>query len=206
MNAHGGKLGFLLKRPSVQLTNLLRSARAMRLIFFAGEPIAAVRIASNFSGDTAMASVLCTVLCCAVTAATAAAQAPSAQGRAAKAATRTLVEHEDAWATALIARDGATFRRLLAPGFIYTEDDRLMSRTDVLHDVVSGPDTVTAAHNEGMDVHLFPPAGVVTGWLIVHGRGKGGPFEHRYRFTDTWLERNGTWQIVAAQDYLKPRG
>lgn len=119
---------------------------------------------------------------------------------------RALLKLEDSWATALIARDGATFRRLLAPGFIYTEDDRLMSRTDVLNDVVSGPDTVTAARNDGMEVHLFPPAGVVTGWLIVRGHGKGGPFEHRYRFTDTWLERNGRWQIVAAQDYLKPPG
>jgi hypothetical protein len=193
----------LLNRPSVLLTNLLRSARAMRLIFFSGKPIAALRSTSNSSRGTAMARILCTVLFCAVSTAAVPAQAPSAP--AAEAARRTLLEHEDAWATALIARDGATFRRLLAPGFIYTEDDRLMSRTDVLHDVVSGSDTVTAAHNEGMDVHLFPPAGVVTGWLIVRGRGKGGPFEHRYRFTDTWLERNGRWQIVAAQDYLKPR-
>ncbi|HEY5061788.1 MAG TPA: nuclear transport factor 2 family protein [Gemmatimonadaceae bacterium] len=177
----------------------------MRLIFFTGEPIAAIRSAFNYSRGTAMAHILCTVLFCAVSAAAVPAQVPLAHRPAAEAARRTLLEHEDAWATALIARDGATFRQLLAPGFIYTEDDRLMSRTDVLNDVVSGPDTVTAARNDGMEVHLFPPAGVVTGWLIVRGHGKGGPFEHRYRFTDTWLERNGRWQIVAAQDYLKPR-
>ena len=121
-------------------------------------------------------------------------------------ATRALLRLEDSWATALIARDGATFHRLLAPGFVYTEDDRLMSRGDVLRDVVSGPDTVNSAHNEGMVVHLFHPAGIVTGWLIVTGRGKDGAFEHRYRFTDTWLRRKGDWQIVAAQDYLQPRG
>jgi hypothetical protein len=117
----------------------------------------------------------------------------------------TLLRLEDTWAIALIKRDGATFQRLLAPGFIYTEDDRVSSRDDVLKDVVSGTDTVTAAHNEGMEVHLFGPTGVVTGWLIVKGRGKSGPFEHRYRFTDTWANRNGEWQIVAAQDYVKPK-
>src|SRR2546426_1874016 len=47
----------------------------------------------------------------------------------------------------------SVFRRLLADGFIYTEDDRSVSRDDVLHDVVAGPDTVTTAHNEAMRVH-----------------------------------------------------
>jgi hypothetical protein len=118
-------------------------------------------------------------------------------------AVRALLKLEDSWAVALVKRDGGTFQRLLAPGFVYTEDDRMTSREAVLKDVVSGSDTVTAAHNEGMEVHLFAPTGVVTGWLIVKGRGASGPFEHRYRFTDTWVERNGGWQIVAAQDWVK---
>ena len=33
---------------------------------------------------------------------------------------------------ALVERDGATFERLLAPGFVYTENDRLMTRDDVI--------------------------------------------------------------------------
>ncbi|MDB4873974.1 MAG: hypothetical protein JWM41_420 [Gemmatimonadetes bacterium] len=151
-----------------------------------------------------MARLVCSILLVGIVATSAGAQATGGKpGAVSASAARTLLKLEDSWATALVKRDGATFQRLLAPGFVYTEDDRVMSRDAVLEDVVSGTDTVTAAHNEGMDVHLFPPAGVVTGWLIVKGRGKGGPFEHRYRFTDTWLERKGAWQIVAAQDYLK---
>lgn len=116
-----------------------------------------------------------------------------------------LLKHEDEWASALVKRDGAVFRRLLATGFVYTEDARMMTRDEVLREVVSGADTVTAAHNEGMVVHLFGPTGIVTGLLVVQGRSKGAPFEHRYRFTDTWARKNsGTWQIVAAQDYLIP--
>ena len=60
---------------------------------------------------------------------------------------RVLLRLEDEWALALIHRDGAVFRRLLADGFIYSEDDRTMSRDDVLHEVVAGTDTVKAAHN-----------------------------------------------------------
>lgn len=117
---------------------------------------------------------------------------------------RTLVRLEDSWATALVQRDGATFRRLLADGFVYTEDDRTMSREAVLHEVVAGPDTVEAAANEDMDVHCFGTTAAVTGWLIVRGRGSGGRFERRYRFTDTWVREHGRWHVVAAHDYLVP--
>ena len=117
---------------------------------------------------------------------------------------RVLLRLEDDWAVALVRRDGAVFRRLLADGFVYTEDDRSMSRDEVLHEVVAGADTVTAAHNEDMHVRRFGQTAVVTGWLVVAGHGPGGPFDRRYRFTDTWVRRGGRWQIVAAQDYLVP--
>ena len=117
---------------------------------------------------------------------------------------RTLLQLEDDWAVALIHRDAAVFRRLLADGFIYTEDDRTMTRDDVLHDIVAGPDTVKTAHNEDMRVHRFGATAVVTGWLVVAGTGPGGSFDRRYRFTDTWVSRGGRWQIVAAHDYLVP--
>jgi len=120
--------------------------------------------------------------------------------------TAELTRLENQWASGLVRRDRALFERLLAPRFVYTENDKLSRRADVLHDVTEGADTVTAAHNEGMEVHRFgPTTAVVTGWLVVRGRGKGGPFLHRYRFTDTWVKGSAGWQIVAAQDYLMPR-
>ena len=121
-----------------------------------------------------------------------------------RAGPRALLGLEDAWAAALVRRDGAMFRRLLALGFVYTENDHMADRDAVVQDVVSGPDTVEAARNEDLQVHCFGATAAVTGWLIVRGRGVGGPFEHRYRFTDTWMRRRGQWQIVAAHDYLVP--
>ena len=100
-------------------------------------------------------------------------------------------------------RDRVAFERLLADGFVYTENDQLMNRTTVLNAIVAGPDTVLAAHNDSMVVHRFGPVtAVVTGWLVVGGRGPNGEFRRRYRFTDTWVKRGGVWQIVAAQDYV----
>jgi hypothetical protein len=117
-----------------------------------------------------------------------------------------LIRLENQWAAGLVTRDRALFDKLLASKFIYTENDKLTTREQVLNDVSSGPDTVTAARNEGMAVHEFGAVtAVVTGWLIVEGRSHGAAFTHRYRFTDTWVKRKAGWEIVAAQDYLAPK-
>jgi hypothetical protein len=117
-----------------------------------------------------------------------------------------LTRLENQWAAGLVKRDRVLFEKLLAPKFVYTENDQLMRRDAVLHEVAEGADRVTAARNEGMEIHEFgATTAVVTGWLIVDGRGKAGPFTHRYRFTDTWVKNPRGWQIVAAQDYLAPK-
>ena len=128
------------------------------------------------------------------------AQTPSVQGTEAQ----VLLRLEDDWALGLTRRDAALFGRLLADGFVYSEDDRTVGRDDVLRDIVTGPDTVETAHNEDMKVHRFGTTAIVTGWLVVSGHGPRGPFSRRYRFTDTWVRRNQRWQIVAAHDYLAP--
>jgi ketosteroid isomerase-like protein len=87
---------------------------------------------------------------------------------------------------------------------VYTENDRVMTGADVIHDATSGTDTVTAAANEDMRAHAFGTTVVITGILTMRGRGPDGPFDRRYRFTDTWVHRGRSWQIVAAQDYLIP--
>jgi ketosteroid isomerase-like protein len=111
------------------------------------------------------------------------------------------IQLEDQWTTALVQRDARTFDRLLAPGFVYTEDASVMNRNDVIKSV-SGPDRVEWARNEGMRVHDFGEVQVITGVLHLRGKGKQGSFDKRYQFTDTWQRRNGRWQIIAAQDYL----
>src|SRR5512146_3542411 len=62
---------------------------------------------------------------------------------------------ENQWAAGLVRRDRALFDRLLAKRLIYTENDKMMEREAVLRDVSESSDTVTAAHNEDMQVHEF---------------------------------------------------
>jgi hypothetical protein len=124
--------------------------------------------------------------------------------RAASATERTLTRLENEWTRGLVQRDTALFRRLLAPGFVYTEDAQVMTRDEVIRGVV-GPDVVEWAGNEDMTIHDYGNTAVVTGILIVRGKGKDGAFSRRYRYTDTWLRMDGRWRVIAAQDYLMPK-
>ena len=114
------------------------------------------------------------------------------------------LQREEEWTRGLVARDAKMFDRLLAPGFVYTEDAGVMSRDDVIASA-TGEDTASWAGNEGMKVHDFGNTQIITGVLHVKGRNKSGPFDRRYAFTDTWQNRDGNWQLIGAQDYVIPK-
>ena len=111
---------------------------------------------------------------------------------------------EEEWTRGLVARDPKAFDRMLAPGFVYTEDAGVMTRDDV-NASATGDDTTTWAGNEGMKVHDFGSTQIITGVLHVKGKNKSGPFDRRYAFTDTWQRRDGAWQLIGAQDYVIPK-
>ena len=119
---------------------------------------------------------------------------------------RQIAALEEAWITAVIKRDSAAFIRLLSPDFVYTEDDRVYTRAQLIKEVVTTTDTVTSGRNEDLVVRVHGNTAIATGWLVLIGRGASGPFERRYRYTDTWQRAGaaGRWRVIAAQDYLKP--
>jgi len=113
-----------------------------------------------------------------------------------------ILQLEDKWASGLVKRDIDLFKTILAEGFIYTENDVMYIRDSVLQYAAYGTDTVEAAYNEDMLVHMFGKTAVVTGWLVIIGHRDAGKFNRRYRFTDTWQYINNRWQLIAAQDYI----
>jgi len=115
-----------------------------------------------------------------------------------------ILQLENDWAKALVNRDEAVFNKLLAPDFFYTENEKMYSRTEVIQSVMSVADKVESAYNEDMQVHMKENTAIVTGWLFINGKGAGGNFKRKYRFTDVWYKNKGSWQLIAAQDYLVP--
>jgi len=135
------------------------------------------------------------------------AQSPSARAMdtsQTSASALALIELENGWARGVVRRDTAMFRRLLDPRFVYTEDSVVMGKDELISAIRDG-DRVDSASNANMIVHDHGGTAVVTGILRMKGKGPSGAFDRRYRFTDTWLRRDGTWRMIAAQDYLIPR-
>jgi ketosteroid isomerase-like protein len=111
---------------------------------------------------------------------------------------------EDEWIQAVIRRDAMAFNRLLAPDFVYTENDRVYTKQELIKEITTGTDTVRSGANEDLVVRVHSNAAIATGWLVLRGRGSSGPFERRYRYTDTWVKMGARWRVISAQDYLKP--
>jgi ketosteroid isomerase-like protein len=120
-------------------------------------------------------------------------------------ASRQLYRLEDQWAAALVKRDSSFFRRTLHPDYVYSDERGTFNRDQVIAEQVGGTDTVEYAANEDMRAQVHGTSAVVTGILIVRGRGKDGRFEHRYRYTDTWMSAKQGWLMIASQDYDIPR-
>ena len=115
-----------------------------------------------------------------------------------------LTRLEQLWSNALMRRDRAMIERTLGPKFVYTLNDTMQYRAAYVAALLAPGDIITEARVDSVEVQAAGNIGVVTGWRTVIGRGAQGMFERRYRFTDTWMPRSGTWQMLAAHDYLVP--
>ena len=142
-----------------------------------------------------------------------AAQQPQPTGRGAgragssgAASERLLFSLENEWAQGVVRRDAAAVRRLVAPRWIYSDESGTMNREQGIAAFTGGTDTVTTAGNDDMHAVVYGNTAIVTGILWMRGRGAAGAFDHRYRYTDTWMKLGGRWQCIASQDYLLPEG
>ena len=120
------------------------------------------------------------------------------------AAERELFRLEERFAQAVVKRDAAALRQLVAPRWVYSDESGVMERDAGIRAFTSGADTVREAGNDRMRALVYGNTAVVIGELWMRGRGPKGAFTNRYRYTDTWMRLDGRWQCIASQDYLLP--
>lgn len=114
-----------------------------------------------------------------------------------------LIALENAWNQAQIHRDGQALDSLLADNFVYTDwDGTVYHKTQFMADIKDPSVETTLVANEGVEVFLYPGTAVVTGAYHAKGKNKGRPFDHHGRFTDTWIQMNGTWICAASHTNL----
>jgi ketosteroid isomerase-like protein len=109
-----------------------------------------------------------------------------------------LLAMENAWNQAVQTRDIKALELLLGPELVYVDyDGKLMSREQYLNKIGIKTARPQQVMNESMTVHIYGTVAVVSGVYREKGTQDGKPYLHRERFTDTWVNRHGTWMCVA---------
>jgi hypothetical protein len=117
-----------------------------------------------------------------------------------------LLALESAWNHAEQSKDAAALKQLIGDSFEYVDyDGTLMNKKEFLASILSNNVQGEQINNDGMTVHIYGNAAVVSGIYRDRGIENGKPFSRRGRFTDTWIYQNGAWQCVASQSTLISR-
>ncbi|MGH9769176.1 MAG: alpha/beta fold hydrolase, partial [Blastocatellia bacterium] len=106
---------------------------------------------------------------------------------------------ENDWLCAYISGDKATYDRVVADDFTGTDESAIKRTKEQDRALLpAAPVPGGIALNEDVQVRLYGETAVVTGRIVT--KVKVGDQEipgFTTRFTDTWLKRQGRWQVVA---------
>ena len=116
-----------------------------------------------------------------------------------------LLKLEREWIEAFKNRDKAALERILADDFIFTDDEgQVYGKTQYIEAVTQ----VIKVGSYAVDDHtirVYGDTGIVaarwTGKITVDGKDASGSI----RYTDTFVKRQGRWQVVASQDTRIPK-
>jgi ketosteroid isomerase-like protein len=101
---------------------------------------------------------------------------------------------------ALLKKDSAAFGRIFSDdAVLITPDGSPQTKAQLLADLKSGDLAIATSDISDMKVRAFGDTAVVTYVTIDKGTYKGQDISGRYRWTDVFVRRAGSWQIVAGQ-------
>jgi hypothetical protein len=105
-------------------------------------------------------------------------------------------DSEAAWAESVSSNDASVVKRILADDCVWILEGRTMDKAGAIAAAARGPGDFVSNHLDYATVRFFGDTAIVQRsdtW--TRQSGKTGHFI----WTDTWIRRNGQWQIVAAQ-------
>lgn len=113
-------------------------------------------------------------------------------------------QSESDWAESVATRDTGVIERVLAGDFVgVSSNGSRYTKADEIKSYKTEPNNYVSNHLNNVDIRFYGDTAIAQGdesWKKKDGT------EGRYVWTDTWLRRNGNWQIVAAEDLIPPTG
>jgi ketosteroid isomerase-like protein len=111
-----------------------------------------------------------------------------------------LITAENNWVTAELHHDPTSLSRLMSDDLVMTETDG--SVIDKAREIAFAGDSdahLEVLETNDMKVHIHGDTAVVVGAFHEKGMYHRKHFEHKGRFTDTWVRQKGMWQCIASQ-------
>ena len=117
-----------------------------------------------------------------------------------------LIVLEHLWNEAQVHRDSGALAELIGDRFVNTEyDGEVSNRAKFLADIKDPLFKPVMVTIQDVKVNMYQQAAVVAGVYHTKGSYKGKPYDHKGRFTDTWISLGGRWQCVASHFSVKPK-
>jgi ketosteroid isomerase-like protein len=115
---------------------------------------------------------------------------------------RYILDSERQWAESVATGDTSVIERILADDFIGVDPKgHLYTKQKMIDETRSAPKYFVSNNLNDVKVRFYGNTAVAQGSETWEKRsGERG----RFVWTDTWLQRNGRWQIVAAEDLIAP--
>ena len=108
------------------------------------------------------------------------------------------------WNDAVLSRNKNWFESHYANDFsaVGSRDGKLLNKAQAIADDMDPAVTMEIVESTDVNIRLAGNTAVVNGIFRTKGKDASGPFDRRIRYTDTWIKRNGHWQVWASQGTL----
>jgi len=115
---------------------------------------------------------------------------------------RYILDSERQWAESVATGDTSAIDRILADDFIGVDPKgRLYSKKEMIDETRNAPKYFVSNRLNDVKLRFYGSMAIAQGSETWEKRsGERG----RFVWTDTWLRRNGRWQIIAAEDLIAP--
>ena len=121
-----------------------------------------------------------------------------------KEAEKFILESERQWAESVASGDSSAVERILADDFLGVDPKGVQyAKSEMVADTRNAPKYFLSNQLGAVKVRFYGDTAIAQG-SETWERRTGEPKRGRFVWTDTWLRRNGTWQIVAAEDLIAP--
>lgn len=109
---------------------------------------------------------------------------------------------ESEWGESEVSRDASVLERILSEDFVGVDvDGTHYSKADALQEYRTAPSNYVSNHVTGIEIRFYGQTAVAQGddsWEKKDGTAG------KHVWTDTWVQRDGKWRLVASEDLIPP--